>query len=126
MNRTILLLLGLALSLPAFPGLALAVNILVNPDFESGALSPWYQAADYGGGEDWNVTSADVHSGQYSVTDAGNKLIAQDFAAVPVSLIFEASFWLRNNDASINTVYFRYSDNTTEENFWKPTADGTS
>jgi hypothetical protein len=96
-------------------------NILVNPGFETGALAPWYQKADYGGPENWNVTTADVHSGTYSATDRGNKLIAQDFAAVATDSIIEASLWLKNVDASINAVYFQYSDLTTEENIWWPT-----
>jgi hypothetical protein len=109
----------LALSLLAGP--TLAANILGNPGFETGSLPPWYQKADLGGPENWNVTTADKHSGTYSATDVGNKLIAQDFAAVPVSDILLASFWLKNVDASINAVYFQYSDLTTEENIWWPT-----
>ena len=96
-------------------------NVLLNPGFEDGVLAPWYQKADYGGPENWNVTTADVHSGLYSATDRGNKLIAQDFDPVPVEEIIEASFWLKNVDASINAVYFEYSDFTTEENIWWPT-----
>jgi hypothetical protein len=95
-------------------------NILINPGFESGVLDPWYQKADYGGPEDWNVTTDDVHSGEYSATDCGNKLIAQDFAAVSTDLIIEASLWLRNVDATINAVYFQYSDMSVEENVWWP------
>ncbi len=102
-------------------GVASAANILVNPGFETGALAPWYQAADYGGPENWNVTTADVYSGAYSATDRGNKLMVQDFAPVPDADILEASFWLKNVDASINAVYFKYSDGSTEENIWFPT-----
>ena len=96
-------------------------NELLNPGFESGVLDPWYQKADYGGPENWNVTTDDVHTGKYSATDRGNKLIAQDFAPIATDSIIEASFWLKNVDASINAVYFEYSDFTTEENIWWPT-----
>ena len=42
-----------------------ATNILVNPGFETGALGPWFQDRVVTlGGEDWNVTSADAHSGR--------------------------------------------------------------
>jgi hypothetical protein len=109
-----------------------AANILVNPGFEDGVLDPWYQKADYGGPENWNVTTADFHTGLYSATDRGNKLIAQDFDPVPVADILEASVWVRNLDASINAVYFEYSDFTTQEeilfhpndawNYWDMTA----
>jgi hypothetical protein len=95
---------------------AFGTNILINPGLESGLLTPWFQKDDAGGPEDWNVTTVDKHSGTYSATDRGNKLIAQDFAAVLVSDILQASFWIRNVDATINAVYFAYSDNTTEQN----------
>lgn len=111
---------------------AAAGNILVNPGFEDGALHPWYQKADYGGPEDWNVTTADFHSGMYSATDRGNKLIAQDFDPVPVADILEASVWVRNLDASFNAIYFEYSDLSTQEevlshpsaewNYWEMTS----
>ena len=50
-----------------------ADEILVNPGFETGALSPWAQARSFTGPEDWNVTSADTHTGEFSATDIGNK-----------------------------------------------------
>jgi hypothetical protein len=111
---------------------ASAGNILVNPGFESGVLDPWYQKVDYGGPENWNVTTADFHSGMYSATDRGNKLLAQDFDPVSVEDILEASLWIRNVDASINAIYFEYSDLSTQEellfhsnsnwNYWDMTA----
>lgn len=107
------------LVLAATGGLASA-DVLINPGFEDGALTPWYQKVDLGGPENWNVTTADAHSGMYSATDRGNKLIAQDFAAIQVSDILEASLWLRNLDMSLNVVYFQYSDGSTEENEWWP------
>ncbi|MDY7107763.1 MAG: hypothetical protein SYC29_03920 [Planctomycetota bacterium] len=94
---------------------AAAGNILLNPGFEDGVLAPWYQKADYGGPEDWNATTADAHSGLYSATDRGNKLLAQDFDPVAVEDILEASVWVRNVDATINAIYFEYSDLSTQE-----------
>jgi len=90
-------------------------GVLLNPGFEDGVLLPWYQKADYGGPEDWNVTTADQHSGQYSATDRGNKLIAQDFDPIPVEDILELSLWIKNLDASFNTIYFEYADLSTRE-----------
>lgn len=104
------LLAASALCAPAVAG-----NILINPGFEDGILAPWYQKADYGGPENWNVTAADAHTGLYSATDRGNKLLAQDFAPIAVADILEASVWVKNLDASINAVYFEYSDSSTHE-----------
>lgn len=97
---------------------ALAVNILVNPGFESGSLAPWYQGNDFGGPENWNVTAAQAHSGGFSATDVGNKQIRQDFAPVAVSDILEASLWIMNPDDGgprINAVDFYYSDGSNQE-----------
>jgi len=98
----------------------LAVNILVNPGFETGDLSPWYQGMDFGGLENWNATSADAHSGTFSATDSGNKRIQQDFAPTPTSDITELSFWLKNVFGSINAVDFIYDDGTTDEKLLDP------
>ena len=120
MTRKILFAAGLALAAAA-P--ASAVNILVNPGFESGALAPWYQKADFGGPENWNATTADFHTGKWSATDVGNKLIAQDFAPVAVADVLEASLWIKNVDGSVNALYVAYSDNTSEEFLQVPPAN---
>lgn len=91
---------------------ALAVNILSNSGFETGSLAPWYQGADYGGPENWNVTSADAHTGTFSATDVGNKMIRQDFAPVATSLVTNVSFWLKNPDVVINAFVLFYDDST--------------
>jgi hypothetical protein len=92
------------------PGLALGANILANPDYETGALAPWYQSLDYGGATNWTVTSAEAHTGIFSATDQGNKLMVQYFAAVPTSDITLASVWVKNPNALFNAVYLEYSD----------------
>jgi hypothetical protein len=92
------------------------VNILENAGFETGSLDPWYQLNDFGGPENWNVTDADAHTGSFSATDVGNKLIVQDFPATPTSDILEASFWIRQPEIAISAVYFAYSDGSFEEN----------
>lgn len=96
---------------------ALAVNILSNPGFESGSLSPWFQAQDFGGPENWNVQSNIVHSGSFAATDVGNKLIYQAITPTPTSMITEVSFWIRNMDsgALINAVQLDYSDSTSSQ-----------
>lgn len=94
---------------------ASAANILVNPGLESGALAPWFNSADYCGGCVWSVTSADAHSGVYSATVSGNRLLEQDFGPVSTALITEASFWLKMPDTGIAAVYLLYSDASTTE-----------
>jgi hypothetical protein len=98
---------------------ALAGNILVNPGFETGSLSPFYQGNDYGGPENWNVTGNSPHSGQFCATDVGNKQIRQDFSPVFVGDILEASLWIKNPDDGgprVNAIDFFYSDGSNTEN----------
>jgi len=87
---------------------------LVNGDFETGSLSPWFQDRVVSGGEDWNVTAADPHSGAFSATNTGNKEIRQDLAVpIPVDSIQELSLWMRHPDGgagSASFVGFFYSD----------------
>jgi hypothetical protein len=84
-----------------------ATNILVNPGFETGALGPWFQDRVVTlGGEDWNVTSADAHSGAFSATDIGNKEIRQNFPGVPGSLITDISFWTKHENSVIGAKLF--------------------
>ena len=88
----------------------IAANIIVNGGFESGSISPWFQSASFSGGVDWTVTS-DAHSGSFAAFTEGNKVISQNFVAVPVSEIVSASLWLRHpNGSSISAVEFHYSD----------------
>lgn len=94
------------------PGLALCANILINPDYETGALAPWYQSIDMGGATNWMVTNADAHTGTFSATDQGNKLMVQYFAPVPTSDITLASVWVKNPNALFNAIYLEYSDAT--------------
>ena len=68
------------------------------------------------GPENWNVTDADAHTGAFSATDVGNKLIVQDFAPVAVADVLETSFWIRQPEIAISAVYFAYSDGSSEEN----------
>jgi len=104
---------GLALLFAAAP--AFGANVLSNPGFESGVLSPWYQYAGAAGGEDWNVTSAQAHTGTYCATDVGNKGLRQDFAAIPTSAITEVSFWVKQPDIELTAAILFYSDATSEQ-----------
>jgi len=90
-----------------------------NPGFESGSLAPWYQANDFGGPENWNVTNNEAHTGSFSATDVGNKQIREDFAPVFIGDILQASLWIKNPDDGgprVNAIDFLYSDGSNTEN----------
>ncbi len=86
-------------------------DMIINGGFETGGLTPWFQGAG-SGVEDWNVTSADSHSGQYSATDVGNIEIRQNFAAIPVNQIVELSYWLKQPEAALSAFHLYYSDSS--------------
>ncbi len=99
---------------------AAQANVLVNAGFETGALSPWAQTADFGGqafNVDWSVTSAVAHSGAFSATDVGNKKIEQSFGGIAASSITEISFWLKHPDGNNipAAIDFTYSDASVSE-----------
>jgi hypothetical protein len=96
-----------------------ASNLLDNPGFESGILSPWFQADDFSFGprEDWNVTSSEAHSGLFSATNIGNIELRQNFSAVPTETITEVSFWWRHPDGGNTPLAYTlfYSDTSQEQ-----------
>lgn len=104
---------------------ARAANILTNPGFETGSLSPWSNGDDFCGGCTWSVTSSDAHSGTYSATVLGNRELLQTFAAIPASSINEVSLWIRMpvGGASIAALAFIYSDASVEQFGISPTTD---
>ena len=78
-------------------GVASAQNVLVNPGFESGVLSPWFQDRDLSpAGVNWHVSAAEAHSGDFSALARGNKSVRQNFPAIPASSVAEVSFWIRH------------------------------
>lgn len=91
-----------------------AGEILLNGGFETGSLSAWFQDRNFGGSENWNVTSSVAHSGTFSATNFGNMEIRQNFVAVATSEITSVSFWAKHDPAaaSLLAVDFFYSDNT--------------
>lgn len=98
-----------------FCGGAFAANILLNPGFETGSLSPWLNSNDFCSGCTWTVTDADAHSGTYSALADGNRLLLQSFTAIDPSLINEISLWLRMPDSGVAAVFFGYSDASSGE-----------
>lgn len=103
---------------------AFATELLVNGDFESGVLSPWYNARNFCSGTcvPWNVNSNNPHSGSFSAMDEGNIELRQDFAPTPGSMINNVSFWV-NSESGVDAVDFFYTDNSDEEFVVFPTAN---
>ena len=107
--------LSIAILATVMAASAAQANVLVNSGFETGALTPWAQTADFGSqafNSNWAITSADAHSGSFSATDVGNKKIEQSFAGVAASSITQVSFWLKHPDGNnVPAAFdFTYSD----------------
>lgn len=86
-------------------------ELLQNTGFETGALSPWYQAA----GNHWVITTIFPYSGTYCATDTGNYWIRQDFAQpVPAESVISITIWSRqappNKPAYLQAFDLMYSD----------------
>ncbi|MFJ4948300.1 carbohydrate binding domain-containing protein [Streptomyces sp. NPDC088760] len=98
-RRRLLALLGsAALALGgavALPGTAHAANILTNPGFESGGLSPWTCTGNLG-----SVVSSPVHGGakalQGAVTSSDNAQCSQTVAVQP-NTTYSISGWVRGS-----------------------------
>ena len=102
---------------------AFAGQLLQNGGFESGSLSPWYNARNFCFGTcvNWNVSTTNPYAGTYSATDEGNIELRQDFAATPGSMITNISFYV-DSAAGIDAFDLFYSDGTDNEFVVFPTA----
>ena len=98
-RRRILALLGsAALALAgaiALPGTAQAANVLSNPGFESGSLSPWSCTGNLG-----SVVSSPVHGGSKAlagaVSSSDNAQCTQTVAVQP-NTTYSLSGWVRGS-----------------------------
>jgi hypothetical protein len=94
-------------------------QLLSNPGFEDGVLSPWFTARTqfcHGTCVNWDVTMAQSHSGKWSAVDVGNIELQQNFTPTAGSLITNVSIWALNTDGGpINAVDFFYKDGSDEE-----------
>jgi hypothetical protein len=94
---------------------ASAVDLVMNPGFEDGVLTPWAQTIDLGGPIDWQVTTAEAHTGRYSATVSGNKFLEQVLVANPLGAdVIEFSFWLKTNEPHSALVIVNYTDGTAD------------
>ncbi|MFJ3230584.1 carbohydrate binding domain-containing protein [Streptomyces sp. NPDC086787] len=79
----------------ALPGTAQAANILTNPGFESGGLSPWTCSGNLG-----SVVSSPVHGGSRALagaaTDSDNAQCAQTITVKP-DTAYTLSGWVRGS-----------------------------
>lgn len=116
------LLVGLLVALALTP--AFATELLQNTGFESGVLSPWYQARDFCSGTclNWNASTQNPHTGKYSAMDVGNIELRQDFTPTPGANITNYSFWAYAG-AGVGAVDFFYTDNSDEEFVYFATAN---
>lgn len=93
---------------------------LVNGGFETGELSPWFQARvvpSNQAGENWHVTAAEAKSGVYSATLTGNRELRQNFSPIPTDEIFSLSFWAKHPVITVDQIAFTffYTDGSTRE-----------
>lgn len=91
-------------------GEARAAQILLDPGFESGALSPNWIPNTNG----VVTTSANVHSGAYAVQSGANTYFEQAIASTPTAQITELSFWLQQDTGAFAMVHLIYSDASSE------------
>jgi hypothetical protein len=87
----------------ALIGAAKGSQILSNPGFESGSLSPWVEGRSFGGTA-WTISSTNCHSGSFCATNNGNNELEQTFAPVAVGSITDISFWALHTSASVNAL----------------------
>jgi len=92
----------------AMMGTAASGNMLLNGDFESGQLTPWFAS----NGGPW-ITSDESHGGMYSVAAYAGDAIRQDFAAVATADIAEVSIWIKRDGGAFNQYTLYYDDGTT-------------
>lgn len=94
------------------------VNVIQNPSFESGNLTPWLIGTDYCGifGDapcsPWSVSSSEAHSGDNSLQDTGDTEILQYFDPISGFSINEISFWMKQDPALMFGYELLYSDGT--------------
>jgi hypothetical protein len=86
---------------------AQASNVLTNAGFESGSLAPWTTNSGTP-----TVTSAQAHTGTYSVAEFSSDQVKQTFSAIATSDISEVSFWALRDGGPFDQYTFFYSDST--------------
>ncbi|MCD4670934.1 MAG: hypothetical protein K8S14_10870 [Actinomycetia bacterium] len=98
------LYLFIALAMVSFI-FAAPVELLLNPGFEDGVLTPWTT-------NNWTIDTADPHSGTYCAFDEGNYWIKQEFTPADVNKIVSITFWHMQPEQAIFAfeLYYGPSD----------------
>jgi hypothetical protein len=93
-------------------------NLLQNPGFESGALSPWAVGRNFCSSPcmPWFVSRQFPQIGQYDAADEGNIEMVQNFTATSTSSLSRAAFYVRHPQGSEPVASdFFYTDGTDDE-----------
>lgn len=100
-NLSISLLFLLAISL----SFSAQVELLDNPGFEDGVLTPWTTS-------NWTIETSDPHSGTYCAFNEGNYWIKQEFTPTDVDDIISITFWYKQPEEAIFAfdLYYGPSD----------------
>ncbi len=101
--RKWLFVLGLALLIPSLAG---AQNILQNPGFETGTLSPWTTNA-------WTITNTDRQAGTFAaeVMGTGQNWIMQTFTPVNATDIQSIGIWVKQTSGDPIQIELIYENN---------------
>ncbi len=81
---------------------AAPVELLLNPGFEDGVLTPWTT-------NDWTIDSADPHSGTYCAFVESSRWIMQEFTPADVNKIASITFWCMQPEQALFGVNLFYS-----------------
>ncbi len=93
-------------------------ELLQNPGFESGVLTPWTT-------NNWIVDTIHPHTGTYCASDVGNYWIRQEVDTTGCADIAEVSFWSRQPETAIQAVYLYFDDGSQDYDIVYPGAEWT-
>ena len=88
-----------AAGLVLLSGIAYGNQILLNPDFESGLMSPWATDNSYQTGN-WTVINSGCESGTHCLTGTGNIGLVQTFGGIPTASLLGVTFWVHPDSAT--------------------------
>jgi hypothetical protein len=116
LHNDVSILLGTkGLTEDAAPG---GVNLLKNPSFETGSLSPWAVGRNFCSSPcmPWFVSRQFPQMGRYDAADEGNIEMVQNFTATSTSSLSRVAFYDRHPAGSEPTAAdFFYTDGTDDE-----------
>ena len=114
-NSHIVMVLGIVVVALASLGAADAGELLTNPGFEDGVLTPWTTNGT------WGIETTNCHSGSYCASNLDDNWIEQTFAGVATSNITSITLWLRQPEAAFALLHLQYSDGSVSATNADPT-----